>query len=265
MSITFNKPNTRRVFLSSNRKDFFKIFSFAQEEAGDIYCHWPKFSETKWLSVSTIEGALNIQITETSENSQKLSLHRSGVVKFKQRDETPDSNRIKGDHLINFESNEIGARHLFTSFVSEPQDQSANSPFGKRPSDSPIFCNEIRAFTIMFFAIPQQTIPVHTHFLPSFSMNYFEDFRKDIWFGNFSLAYHDIFWFAYRTKTMTKWPKQTHIFYHDGYLVPLFLGSAPVEEKLAQLKVTLQEPTYRLNGNNLYITLNFPELDATIK
>jgi hypothetical protein len=260
MSITFNKPNKRRVFISSNRTNFFKIFSFVQEEDGDIYCHWPNFSSTKWLYVSSHEEELNMQIANTPENSQKLSLHRSGVVKFKQREQEKDLSRIKGNHLLNFERNEIGARHLFTSFLSEPQDLSPNSPFGNRPSDSPIFCDEIKPFTIMFFAIPQQTIPVRIHFHPSFNIDYFEDFKKDLGFGNLSLAYHDIFWFAYRTKNMKKWPKHTHVFYHDGHLVPLFLGGAQIEEKLATMNIALQEPTYKLEGSDLYITLAFPEL-----
>lgn len=57
--MVFNKPNKRRIFLSSNRKDFFKIFSFIQEEDGDIYCHWPNFSETRF-EIGTTKGLQQI-------------------------------------------------------------------------------------------------------------------------------------------------------------------------------------------------------------
>lgn len=221
MSITFNKPNKTRIFITQNKEDYFKIFSFEQKKDGSIYCGWPSFSDTKWISVTENSNELKLRISETPSNSSKLSLHGSGVVKFKQNDFATDENRIKGSHLINFERSQIGARHLFTSFICEPTDLSPDSPFGKKSGDSPIYTHALKPFVLACFAIPQQATPLKIHFQPSFSIDLFEqDFSKDIGFGNFSLAYHDIFWFAYRTKNMDRWPKSTHIFYHDGFFCP---------------------------------------------
>jgi hypothetical protein len=188
MSITFNKPNARRIFITQNKTDYFKIFSFVQEEDGSIYCHWPNFSTTKWISVTNHSNELKLSISDTPINSPKLSLHGSGVVKFKQNDFSTDENRIKGSHLINFEHSQIGARHLFTSLICEPKDLSPNSPFGKRPSDSPIYTHALKPFVLACFAIPQQTIPLKLHFQPSFNIDLFEDFSKDIGFGNFWIS-----------------------------------------------------------------------------
>lgn len=256
-----NLPNRRRLFYSFNKRDFFQIFTFAQEKDGSIYCQWPSFRDTKWVGFDTIDNLPNIKITDTPMTSEKLSLHGSGVVKFKQNDGRVDPERIKGQFLLKNEKDQIAPRHLFTSFMCEPK-YLPLSGYSNRKSDTEILANEHQPFVIAFFAIPQQKTPLQISFNPIFNIDLFgEDFAKNIGFGNFSLASHDIIWFAYKTMNITNWPKYNHIFYYDGYFVPLFIGQNSENSpgpKYHALIAVLQEPCYEFFDGNLRITLPFP-------
>jgi hypothetical protein len=252
-----NKPNSRRLFITKDEISYFKLFSFYQNLKGDIYCGWPNFSETIWIRVkSNAAQELEIETTNTPQASQKLSLHSSGVVKFKQGEDVPDETRVKGIHLLNPDQKEIGVRHLFSAFITEPKDLSINSRFGKRNGDERILTNGLRPFVIIFFAIPLQNPPLQFIFKPIFNVNDFEvDISKDMGFGKFSLGYHDIFWFAYRPRAFPKWPKNTHIFYHDGWTVPIFLGRDLQDSPVGQMEIVLKEALYSLENNVLSIIL----------
>ena len=105
--MAFNKPSDRRIFLTANNIDYFKIFSFSQRKDGDIYCHWPNFSETKWVALINHNEELSVNFFNTPSNAQKLSIHRSGVAKHRQNDPDFDPTRIFGSHLLNVEKNEL--------------------------------------------------------------------------------------------------------------------------------------------------------------
>ena len=67
----------------------------------------------------------------------------------------------------------------------------------------------------------------------------------------FGLRYHDVFWFAYRTKHMPKWPKQSQICYHDGYTFPVFIGTG-----IGIYRLEFRQPKYSLIGNEFTIECN---------
>ncbi len=256
-----NKPNSRRLFYTHNQKEYFQIFSFIQEKDGSIYCSCPDFSKSKWVSFVNTDNGIATKIVDTPISSKKLSLHGSGVVKFRKSDMSFDSERIKGFHLLNIKENIIGPRHLFTAFICEPNYLPA-SKFMNRKSDVPINAHEHKPFVIMFFAIPQRPIPLQINFMPNFNIDFFEeDFSKNIGCDVFSLSHHDVIWFAYKTKYLTKWPKYSHIFYYDGFMLPIFIAkqndSSETHEK--SMSVVLTKPKYELQGNNLNVIVPFPD------
>ena len=255
------KPNKRRLFYSCNQKDYFQIFSFTQEKDGSIYCRWPDFSESKWMRFVNTERGIIVENIDTPSNSEKLSLHGSGVTKFRKSGVLIDPERIEGLHLLNAKENIIGPRHLFTALTSEPKHLPV-SKFMNRPSDSMICAHEHKPFVIMFFAIPQRPIPLQIQFMPNFNIEFFgDDFLKNIGFGSFSLWHHDVLWFTYKTKDLTRWPKNSQIFYHDGFMVPIFIArktdaTSSVKELMT---VVLKKPEYELQDNNLSLILPFPD------
>ena len=213
----------------------------------------------------TEKGAV-IKIADTPATSEKLSLHGSGVVKFRQSDGSFDPERVKGYFLLKNKEKEVAPRHLFTGFMSEPK-YLPESRFGNRKSDIEIIAHEHKAFVIVFFTIPQKKIPLEINFNPIFDIDLFgEDFAKNIGFGSFSLSYHDVLWFAYKTKDIIKWPRQSHVFYYDGFLVPLFIGRKnDTDSKYRAMVAVLQEPHYKYKNNNLRITLAFPRAEDILK
>lgn len=255
-----NTSNKRRLFYSYNQKDYFQIFSFTQEKDGSIYCKWPDFSESKWLRFVDTKNGIATEIINTPPGSEKLSLHGSGVVKFRKSGVLLDSGRIKGLRLLNTKINIIGPRHLFTALISEPK-YLPSSKFMNRLSDSFISAYEHKPFVIMFFAMPQRPIPLQINFMPNFDIDFFgSDFLKNIGCGLFSLSRHDVVWFAYKTKDLTKWPKYSYIFYYDGFMVPIFIARK-IDSNLSRMEsmtIVLKEPKYELHENRLSLILPFP-------
>jgi hypothetical protein len=251
-----NSPNRRRIFIRYCNSLTFQAFSFSQKKDGDIYCSWPNFNESLWLKVSKDDSS--IAAFKSTLDSKKLSLHRSGITKYYQNDNLNDSVRIEGMFLIDHKNQEIGARHLFTIYPTEPKKISINSLYGKREGDVLINSTEYHPFVLMFFAIPQQPMPLKPRIEAIFNINDFPNGIPNIGCESFSLAYHNILWVAYRTKNMDHWPLSNLVSFHDGYYVPTFLGDESSEnENNPKMKVGLEEPHYQLNGVDFKLTLKF--------
>lgn len=241
--------NHRRIFIN-NGKQLYQIFSFQQHKDGSIYVGWPGFSETKWITnIVTNKGPLGVLFS--SEEEGKLSIHGSGMATFRSHNDSKEHNLIiKGNHLLNKEKNIAGARHLFTAFIKEPI-YVPISPAFNRKSDYAIESKEkLTPCFIIFFAIPQTGVNINFEF--SLSIDEMNNIPGDMLGGHlFSLRYHDLFWFAYRTKHMDVWPKHTIICYDDGFKVPIFIGTAK-----GQLRVDYRMPEYLLKDKQFTIKCN---------
>lgn len=244
----------RRVFINKGR-DRYQIFSFIQDKDGSIYCASPNFADAKWVSYDKRQQELIVKTTGDIGDG-KISLHGTGMTAIR-NNSNPNNHQliIRGNQLFNHSRNEVGARHLFTTFMREPNYIPTDLPFFNRKSDYSMQANEdLMPFVLIFFAIPQQGIT--TNFLFSLSTDEMLNVPNDfLGMHFFSLRYHDVFWFAYRTKNMDKWPKYTHFCYDDGYSVPVFIG-----EDSGRLILELRQPMYLLKGKVFTIdcTHNLP-------
>ncbi len=254
MSIT-KQPTKRRIFLRS-RDRLCQIFTFTQSSDGSIYCASPDFSDAKWISVGGSGSDPRI-ITTESIGLGKVSFHASGMVAVR-----PNNNEkghqlvIKGNHLYDRTTNALGLRHLFTIFLKEPKFYPNESKLNNRDSD---YCleadEELRPLVLGFFAIPQGNINLNFQF--NLHIDDMVKIPNDILgMQIFSLRFHNILWFAYRTKHMNFWPKNAHIAYHDGYTFPFFIGTANNSYRLE-----FRTPTYFYARNGLVIDCNqvYPE------
>ena len=250
----------RRVFYSHNRADYYQTFSFVQEKDASIYCKWPGFNETKWIGFEVTEKGPAIAVADTPITSEKLSIHGSGIAKFRQEKRQFDPQRIKGHFLLDLSKKRIAPRHLFTGFMAEPKCL-PKSPFGNRKTDTPIYASEHTPFAIVFFAVPQQQTPLRIGLEVACDIGFMgKDVPMKSGSGLFSLSHHDIFWFIYKTAFMDNWPKRNHIFYYDGFLVPLFIGQKfDGNSERAAIVAVLQEPQYTLIGNDFRLKITFPE------
>lgn len=237
----------RRIFINKGEERY-QIFSFKQENDGSIYCASPDFSNAKWISYENTPSGSFIRTTEAIGDG-KISLHGRGITAIRNNNNPKDHKLIiKGNKLLNKERTEVGARHLFTAFLKEPDYLPKNSPALNRQSDySMQYNNELRPFVLVFYAIPQQGISVDFQF--SLQIDEMDNVPDDfLGMHGFGLKYHDVIWFAYRTKNMDKWPKYTHFSYQDGYSVPIFVGTGPQEFRLE-----FRQPKYILDGKVLTI------------
>lgn len=240
-------PN-RRIFLR-NKEEFFKLFSFVQNSDGSIYVGWPGFSDTDWCSVELTSsgGVKPIRVDSIPEG--KLSIHGSGITAFRAHN-TPGEHqlRIKGSQLLNVEKGQIGARHLFTFFSKKPVNAQVDSPPFNRRSDYVIDTKEFEPSVTLFFAIPQVPGGLQSSFQVSFSMDDLKTIPPSGGGGHFNLLHHDIFWYTYTTKYMDDWPRKNQVFYYDGFLVPIMIGTGR-----GAYRLELRMPQYSLQGNLLSI------------
>jgi hypothetical protein len=241
-------PSSRRIFIKTKDK-VRQIFSFAQNSDGSIYCSSPEFSDAKWLTLQITNSEVRAIETEAI-GSGKVSFHGSGMVAVRPNDDARGHRLIvKGHHLLNKEEGLAGVRHLFTIFMKEPGYEPETSHLYNRKSDYCIEANEdLKPAVMIFFAFPQKGIKL------SFRFNFHDDdlvnVEKDVLgLHRFGLRYHDVFWFAYRTKHMDKWRKYAHVFYHDGFTFPFFIGTGPGTHR-----IEYRWPKYSLKDNELTIT-----------
>jgi hypothetical protein len=244
------QPTKRRIFIRAKDR-VFQIFSFAQAPDGSIYCSSPDFSDAKWLSVEITENGPQVISTEVIGQG-KISFHGSGMVAVRPNDDLKGHRLIiKGNHLLNKNEGKIGARHLFTVFMKEPQYNPEASHLFNRESD---YCletkEELKPLVLVFFAVPQQGITINFQF--NLHMDDMVNIPNDVLgLHGFGLRYHDVFWFAYRTKHMEKWPKHAHVCYLDGFIFPIFIGTGP-----GAYRLEYRQPQYSLNGKEFTIICN---------
>ncbi|MEN6572632.1 MAG: hypothetical protein ABFD24_12410 [Anaerolineaceae bacterium] len=241
--------NRRRIFIRAKDK-VCQIFSFKQSADGSIYCSSSDFDDANWFSAVLTEIGPQLVTTEPVGEG-KISFHGSGMVAIRPNDD-PKGHRliIKGNNLFNKMEEKVGIRHLFTIFSKEPKYQPTSSPIFNRDGDYCIEANEeLKPFVLVFFAAPQGlSISFQFNLHMDDMINIPNDF---LGLNGFSLRYHDILWFAYRTNHMEKWPKQAQVVYHDGYSFPIFIGTG-----LGIGRWEFRQPLYSLNGNNLEIICN---------
>jgi len=195
-------------------------------------------------------------ISLKSEGDGKLNIHGCGIATFRSHDRPKNHSLIiNGNRLFDKEKKTAGARHLFTTFMNKPT-FIPNSPALNRKSDYPIQTNEeLSPYVIMFFAIPQSQTGFKINFEFSLSIDEMNNIPGDMLGGNlFSLRYHDLFWFAYRTKNMTNWPKNKLVCYDDGFKVPVFVG---LEDQ--QYRLEYRNPKYSLIGDQFTINCSISD------
>ncbi len=240
-------PN-RRIFLKY-QENFFRLFSFTQDPDGSIYVSWPDFSDTEWCSVETLPSGEVRPIKVDSTSEGKLSIHGSGIAAFRAHNEPQGHRlRIKGNQLFNAEKKESGARHLFTFFSKKPIEAVESSPPYNRRSDYIMETREHEPWVTLFFALPQVLGGLQTSFQIGFSMDDLKNIPPRSGGGHFNLLHHDVFWFTYETKHMEDWPKKNQVFYYDGFLTPVIIGT-----DRGMYRLELRPPKYSLIGNSLSV------------
>jgi hypothetical protein len=245
----------RRIFIKAKDR-VCQLFSFIQTDDGSIYCSSPDFADAEWLSVEFTEEGLQ-KIASEEIGKGKISFHSSGMVAIRANDDIHGHKLIvKGNYLLNKSEGVIGARHLFTIFMKEPQYKPEDSPLFNRGSD---YClettEELKPFVLVFFAVPQQGITID--FQIDFHMDDMVNIPNDILgLHGFGLRYHHVFWFAYRTRHMENWPKHAIITYHDGFSFPIFIGTG-----IGAYRLEYRQPQYSLVDNRLTILCygDYPE------
>lgn len=243
------KPSySRRIFIRAKNK-VCKIFTFNQRPDGSIYCFSPHFDNAKWLIIEITDEGPQVIHTE-SIGKEKVSFHASGMVAIRPNNDPNGRHRliVNGSHLMDKGRGIIGVRHLFTVLMKEPRYEPETSPLSNRESDYCLKANEVlKPSVLMFFAVPQKGIRVNFKFnIPSDDLiNVPNDL---LGMHNFGLRYHDVFWFAYRTRHMEKWPQKSHVCYLDGFTFPILIGVAP-----GVFRIEYRLPHYSLDKNKLGI------------
>jgi hypothetical protein len=237
-----------RLFFGTEAEHF-QLFSVAQNSDGSIYFSAPMFQNIEWR-LPTISPDRQVVLGSFQASEQgKLSVHGSGVVHVKAH-ETAGSNdfAVHGNILKSKDGETLSARHLLTVFPSEPTHK-PNSPPGARKTDCVMTTKQWHPYAIVFWAVPiarSLTITVNG----SFQADELEEVPPNAGWGAFGLATHALVWFAYRTKHMQRWPKNSQACYGDGYVVPLFVGTG-----LGEFRLEHRQPHYSLVEDKLTISL----------
>ncbi|MBK9391890.1 MAG: hypothetical protein IPN68_17480 [Bacteroidetes bacterium] len=147
------KPyNQRRIFITEG-SEHYQIFTFSQKGDGSIYCNWPDFSKTRWITVDITANGPASKIVK-SPGDGKLTIHGTGMAGVRANDGVyKDGIVIHGNYLVNPEDNKLGVRHLFTAQINKPYSMPDSAVFN-RESDYVITCNKIEPIVLVFFAIP---------------------------------------------------------------------------------------------------------------
>lgn len=240
--------SSTRFFITAGTEHW-QLFTFEQNKTdGSIYVSLPDFTETKWLTFHIVDGYPRFAIRQFLYNG-KISLHSSGQVHVRPYSNPPDAPFIIKGHPLKSDGVR-GVRHLMTSFIAKPK-HLPTSPAFNRKSDHSVQVSELRPIVFIFWAIPSRNISINLSIE-------FED--KDIEIpppvgvGTFQIGDHFILWATYRTKLMERWPKNTHISYHDGFAIPVFIGG-DIGDVQGQGRLELRKPLYQIENDELHIAV----------
>jgi hypothetical protein len=238
----------RRRFFMTADADHDQLLSFDQNRNdGSIYVSSPAFSTLKWLTLMapTAVAAPVLAISDVP-NSVKLSLHGSGLSHVRSSDPVVPTVAVQGNCLKNDSAETLGVRHLFTMLPTEPT-HLPSSPAFNRASDYGIRVERMVPYVVVFWAVPAVK-KLSVKVAASFHVNDLESVPPESGWGSFGLALHAVVWFAYRTRHLLRWPQVTHIAFHDGFLVPLLIGTAE-----GTCRVEYRPPSYQLTETSLMI------------
>lgn len=240
---------SRRVFFSSEDRIRQLCTVTQNQNDSSIYFSSPSFENINWLSIKFIPESEPILLTFKADAQGKLSLHGSGVTHVRPHNSFGTNEfTISGAALKDPNGETLGVRHLVTLFISEPN-HIPSSPANARKSDYIITTNINQPYILIFWAVPLQSIST-IEIDGSFHVDDIESVPPDAGWGGFSLLSHGIIWFAYKTKHMNTWPKNTQACYLDGSLVPMFIGTA-----VGAYRLEVKQPKYSLIGSELKISL----------
>ena len=246
-------PSKRRVFLEEAGRAF-QVFSLTQGRDGSIYLGSPGFEKSRWLELSVDANSPMIKVAP-APGVGKLSIHASGLAGVR-ANASPDGHKIfvKGSPLV--AGNVHSVRHLTTVLPSEPN-HVPMSAAGDRASDAVLRSSrKVGPFAFIFFAVPRTTGITSVSFKMAFHENVMA-VPPDVSWGEITLPLHSLVWVVYSTRQMTMWPAEYHYCFHDGHLVPLFMGGGP--EKWTFCGVS---PAYAIVGSELGISLDASSFDG---
>ena len=234
--------NDFRLFVT-NGTDHWQVLSFAQNKSdASIYVGAPDFDKVKWLSIDQKSRSLLIA---GSPGEGKLSLHGSGIAHVRTHNGNSGNGlRFAGNQMKGQDT--LGVRHLFTALLSKPEHVPASAAF-QRKSDQEIRVAKLVPYTYVFWAVPS-TRALTVEVSAAFDENDLESVPPESGWGALPLALHNVVWFAYRTKHMLHWPRHPHVCFHDGYHVPLLIGTSE-----GGCRLELRAPAYALKGAQLAI------------
>jgi len=246
-------PPKRRIFLEEGGRGF-QIFSVAQETDGSIYISSPGFEKSVWLELSSPDAKAG-----PAPGVGKLSIHASGLAGVREHASREGHKfTVEGTPLIHAAKEDVhvhSARHLTTVFPSKPS-HAPLSPAGNRTSDYVLSATTAKPRAFIFFAVPRATGLKQL----KLEMVFHEDVGgvpPDFSWGEITLPLHLLAWIAYSTKQMTQWPATYHYCFHDGYLVPFFMGGGPTHWTFCGVN-----PVYGIVGSELTISLNASAFDG---
>ena len=238
-----------RIFFGTGESTF-QIFSVSQNaNDGSIYFSAPKFEDMTWLVPAVAQNQQPVLLSYQAAGPGKLSLHGSGVTHVRPYESPrPNEFSIRGNVLRAATGDMLGVRHLLTVFLSEPS-HNPNSPAMARKSDYVMLTKQWHPYVIAFWAVPAaRSVTVNVR--GSFHADDLEEIPPNGGWGAFTLALHAIIWFAYRTKHMDRWPRNTQACYSDGHTVPLLIGTGA-----GAFRLEYRQPTYALTDDRLEIAL----------
>lgn len=242
-------PTKRRLFITENSLDFYKLFNVKQgSEMADLYFSWPDSGNTKFMLLDTRKEEIEFRSLDASNNG-RLSFHATGQVHF--AEEGIKARRefvVKGNQLFNPNKNEIGMRHLFTGFIAKPTEKrSQTAPPIEDTNDNSFLTTDFSPAIIMFFAVPNG---YSVNLEMKVSTDHFKVPDHLPGMGTFVFKHHSLFWVAYQQIHLS-WPKHNHIAYSDGHCVPLFIG-----KENNTMDLLFIEPQYELTGQTLTIRID---------
>lgn len=244
MKIDIGKRVSRRLLVGS-QSGCRRLLSIVQETDASIYITNPDFAQSRFADFSGAPGK-TLQFTEITE-AGKLSVHGSGIAHVRPGAGGDVEMRLSGNFLLSRAKDGLGVRHVCTAFLTQPTLVVA----GARSTDVVLSEHESPS-VFVFWAVPS-TRQIDVRVDAAFHIDDLETVEFATGFGGFGLNTHSIVWFAYRTKHMTRWPANSLFAFHDGFLVPIMVGTGE-----GQMRIELRPARYSYKDDVLSIGLPFP-------